>query len=177
MKNILIAYTSWTGSTKEIADHIAQSLNKTGMSTTVVSATEAIELHPFDLIIVGTSIHAGRTTASFKRFLSKYESTLSQKQVAFFVSCANMMNDTDETRAETFSWLEKTTRKFQSIKPISIGLFGGATITSGEAFQKLNIFIQRIIRAMEKKMVDEYGKTDFRDWEKIESWAFEIAAK
>jgi len=170
----LIAFSSWTGATKEIAERIAVKLNQSGFETRVVSTKENINIQSFDLVIIGTSIHAGQTTRSFRRFLRANKELLSKKQVAYFVACANMMNDTAETRAETTTWLKKSTDKFNDIKPISIGLFGGATITSGVTFDGLNIFIRRIIKSMDQKMISEYGKSDFRDWEKIESWAFEL---
>lgn len=177
MKNALIIYSSWTGSTKEIAHHIAKTMGNFGFHTRVNSPENNIDFSPYDLIVIGTSIHAGRTTSSFRKFLQRYIEILSDLQVAYFVSCANMRNDTDESRAETLAWLNKGIQTFDSIEPISIGLFGGAVITSGESFQRLNFFNRRIIKAMEKKMVSEYGKSDFRDWERIEAWTVELIKK
>jgi menaquinone-dependent protoporphyrinogen IX oxidase len=142
----------------------------------VISAEEHTNLEKYDLIIAGTSIHATRTVSSFRKFLKSHLNQLSQKKVAYFVSCANMMNDTDESRNETLDWFNKAITPFGTIQPLSIGLFGGATVTSGEKFQKLNIFAKRIILAMEKNMLSEYGKTDFRDWEKIRLWASALIA-
>ena len=58
-----------------------------------------------------------------------------------------------------------------------IGLFGGAMLTNGDDFYKLNIIIRKTITAMSKKMVDEHGKSDFRDWEFIHSWAEDVIKK
>jgi menaquinone-dependent protoporphyrinogen oxidase len=177
MKKVLIIYSSWTGSTKEIADYIGKALHKNGFDVEVLSPKENVEFSPYDLIVLGTSIHAGQTTSSFRKFIQKHIADLSVRPVAYFVSCANMMNDTEESRAETLAWLQNGIRAYDSIKPISIGLFGGAVITSGESFLGLNFFIRRIIKAMKKKMVSEYGKSDFRDWQKIDAWTLELANK
>jgi len=177
MKNALIICSSWTGSTKEIAHYIAKVLEKCYFQSKVISPEERVDFSPYDLIVLGTSIHAGLTTASFRKFLHKHIRDLSGRAVAYFVSCANMNNDTQETRSETLAWLQNGIQAYDSIKPISIGLFGGAIITSGESFLGLNFFIRHIIKAMKKKMVSEYGKSDFRDWEQIEAWALDLANK
>jgi len=176
INNAVVVYSSWTGSTKEIAEFIAKIFLDHTIPTDVVSAEEHTNIEKYDLIIAGTSIHASRTVSSFRKFLKLHLYQLSQKKVAYFVSCANMMNDTDKSRNETLGWFNKAITPFETIQPLSIGLFGGATVTSGEIFQKLNIFARRIILAMEKNMLSEYGKTDFRDWEKIRLWATELIA-
>ena len=177
MKNALVVYSGWTGATKEIAHHIAQTLEKHGLQTQEISAEENIDLSTYDLIIIGTSIHASRTTSGFRKFLKQNIENLSDRPFAFFVSCANMMNDTDDSRAETLAWLHKGIQPYDSIEPISIGLFGGAVVTSGESFSGLNFFVRRIIKTMEKKMISDYGKADFRDWGKIEAWVLDLIKK
>jgi len=174
MKNALIIYSSWTGSTQEIAEHIAKTLEKNKFKAKVISAKEKPNLNEFDLIVIGTSVHAGRTLSDFRRFIKQNFEILTSKPIAFFVSCANMMHDTEESREETRAWLEKGIKNFSVLQPLSIGYFGGATKTSGKSFDKLNIFTRRIIQAMEKKMLSEYGKTDFRDWDKIEAWVIDL---
>lgn len=177
IKNALIVYSTWTGSTREVGEYIANILNKRDVRTKVISAKDKVDLESYDLFIIGTSIHASLTISSFRSFLKSNQAILSENKVALFVSCANMMNDTEETRIETLGWLNKAIKPFQSIVPVSIGLFGGATITSGGTFDQLNIFARRIVSVMQKNMISEYGKSDFRDWEKIESWTIELINK
>lgn len=175
MAHALVVYASWTGSTEEIADFIAKTLEKDGIKTKTSAARENVILDQYDLFILGTSIHAGKTVGSFRKFLKLNRAVLSSKPVAFFVSCANMMNDTEETRAETMKWLEKAISPYPQLQPVSIGLFGGAVLPENKQRKKQNFFLQRIIKAMERNMAAEYGKTDFRDWEIIESWAKDLA--
>lgn len=174
LKNAVVVYSTWTGSTKEIAEYISKVFLDHNITTDVISADEQVNIQEYDLIIAGTSIHATRTVSSFRKFLKTHLEQLSQKNVAYFVSCANMMNDTEESRNETLGWFNKAILPFEKIQPLSIGLFGGATVTAGDKFQKLNIFAKRIILAMQKNMLSEYGKTDFRDWDKIRLWASEL---
>jgi menaquinone-dependent protoporphyrinogen IX oxidase len=85
-----------------------------------------------------------------------------------------MIEDNEENRAESFGWLEKTTGKYPDINPVSIGLFSGAVINDSGEYNQLFFILRKIIDAMKEKMVEEYGKSDFRDWDKIRIWAQEI---
>ena len=80
-------------------------------------------------------------------------------------------------REETLAWLGKVIGKYPKFKPLSIGLFGGAMLTNGDDFNKLNLLIRKTITAMNKKMVDEHGISDFRDWEFIHSWTEDLIKK
>ena len=94
-----------------------------------------------------------------------------------FVVCANMMKDSEANREETLAWLDRVIGKYDNFKPLSIGLFGGAALTTGDDFNKLNVLIRKTISAMNKKMVDEHGRSDFRNWEFIRSWTEGVIKK
>lgn len=177
MKKALIVYSTWAGSTREVSDFIADILFKNSFQAKIISAKVKMDISDNDLVIIGTSIHAGQTVSSFKSFIKNNLSVLQNMNIALFVTCANMMNDTEETRKETMGWIKKAIKPFKTFTPLSIGLFGGAVITKGSDFDKLNIFARRIIMAMKKNIVSEYGQSDFRDWKKIENWTLDLIKK
>ena len=88
-----------------------------------------------------------------------------------------MWEDTPKSRNETTQWINKTLAKYPEIKPVSLGLFAGAVITEGEDFDKLNILFRKTIESMQHNLIKQYGKTDFRDWDAIRSWADEVAGQ
>jgi menaquinone-dependent protoporphyrinogen IX oxidase len=106
-----------------------------------------------------------------------HQEILSTKPTAFFVVCANMYEDTAENRAETEGWLKDALKDLPEIPVLDIGLFGGAVLTSGDDFNKLNFLLKFIIRSMQKSISERTGKEDFRDWVKIRDWADTIAQK
>ncbi len=171
MGPILVAYSSWAGATHEIADGIAKVFKEKDIVVEVLPSKEIKSISEYQAVILGTSIHAGQTVNTFNKFLKEYHDELIQKSVAVFVVCANMMEDELKNRKETTEWLHKTMEKYPDVKPVSTGLFAGALITEGEDFNKLNFLFRKLIESMRDNLLKEYGKTDFRDWEKIRVWA------
>jgi len=170
VKNILVAYATWAGSTREIAEEIANILQENSFQVNIQSAKNITNINEYDAVILGTSIHAGQTVGSFRKFLKKNLKDLLGKPTALFVVCANMMDDTENNRTETMAWLKKAIVKYEGFHPISVGLFGGSILTKGEYFNKLNFLLQKLLIVMDKKFVEKYGKSDFRDHKLIRSW-------
>lgn len=177
MKKVLVAYATWSGATGEVAARIGNILRTQNFDVDIIRVQEVKDISEYNAVIVGTSIHAGNTVGKFRKFLSRFYQKLSSLSVAYFVVCANMMEDKDENREETAAWLNKATSKFPQIKPISIGLFGGAVLTQGKEYENLNFIIKKIISSMKSKMEEDYGKSDFRDWKKIEKWGLEVSER
>ncbi len=174
MSKVLIAYATWAGATKEVAEQISETFKENGFDVDLEEAGKIQSIAKYDGIVLGTSIHATKPVGGFTKFIRKFRNELTEKRIALFTVCANMMDDCEENRTETLGWLQNATSKYPELKPVSVGLFGGAVITEGKEYESLFFFVRKIIDAMKKKMVEDYGKSDFRDWEKIRSWSEEI---
>jgi len=177
MKKILIAYSTWAGATHEAANEIGKVFQDNLFDIEIIAANESKSIDTYDAILLGTSIHAGQTVKSFRQFIKQNIDILIKKPTSLFVVCANMMNDSEDNRAETLTWLDRVIGKYENFKPLSIGLFGGAVLTCGDDFNNLNFLIRKIITAMNKKMVDEHGRSDFRNWESVHIWTEGVIKK
>ncbi len=176
-KRILVGYSTWSGATHEVADVIAGHLKKAGFHADSSNLKKIKDISEYDVFILGTSIHASRPMTTFINFIRKNHAELAGKPTALFAVCANLFEDTPENRAETLSWLQESLKGIPEIPFIDIGLFGGAVLTDGDDYQKLNPFVKAIIKSMKKSVEEKMGKADFRDWDKIKNWAEAIGKK
>ncbi|MGV8027287.1 MAG: flavodoxin domain-containing protein [Anaerolineaceae bacterium] len=178
-KKIFIGYSTWSGSTHEVADAIASHLMKSGFQVDIFNFKKVNILSDsnYDAFILGTSFHASHPGGAFLNFVKNNYALLSEKPTAIFTVCANMFQDTPENRSETLTWLQDSLKDVPEIPFLDIGLFGGAVITSGSDYEKLNPIVKMIIKSMKKSVVEKLGHADFRDWEKIKDWTEDIAKK
>ncbi len=177
MKKVLVAYSTWAGATHQVANEIGGELSRHHFQVTVMPSKDVKSISDYEAVILGTSIHMGSMTGDFNKFLKRFQRALSGKVSSIFVVCFNMIEDNEKNRGETLGWLNKSLSKFPDIKPVSLGFFAGASVTDSEEFSKLNILVKKMIESMKKSMDTDKGKSDFRDWEKIRSWAADVADK
>ncbi len=159
MKKILVAYGTVAGSTKEVAEAVAEVLNA-GKYEAITAPVEEIEsLEGYDGLVLGTSVRAFHLLPKTTRFLRKFKKQIVKMPYAIFLVCLVMSEDTEERRQTAMRFVKPMTK----VKPpLSIGLFGGVMDPS-----KLTGYA----RGMFKK--SPYA--DNRNWDTIKSWASELA--
>jgi len=174
MTNILIAYETWAGATHQAADIVADALRAGGNTVDVKRVGKVKDASPYDAIVVGTSVHAGRLPRAVPAFAKRNQQALAAKPVACFVVCLTMCEDTPENRATATAYLDKVREAAPGMQPVDIGLFAGALITEGEDYQKLN----PILRGMVGKMAENQPEhRELPDQDAIRAWAEGLPAK
>jgi menaquinone-dependent protoporphyrinogen oxidase len=164
-KQVLVAYATKYGATKEIAEKIGQVLQQAGLQADVLPADHAGDLTAYEAVVLGSAVYIGQWRKEAAKFLQTNETALAEKLVWLFSSGPPGEGDPVEL-AEGWRFPGKLQPVADRIGPRDIALFHGAVDPS-----KLN-FLERW---MAKNTDTPVG--DFRDWEAITSWATAIAGE
>ena len=167
---VLIAYGSRYGSTTEIAERMGENLSEAGHVVDVLNVHKepGKSVSDYELVIVGSGIKIGQWTKEILAFLEQNEKELSDKEVAFFVSCAFILDPLKREEAWE-KYLVQVAERYPLIEPKTLGLFGGVLDK-----KKYGFGIRLLLKAMAKELniqdVDLNKPYDFRDWEQISEW-------
>ncbi len=159
-KRILVAYASGSGSTAEVAEAIARTLqgDDAGVEVEVQSVTAVTEVASYSALVLGSSIRFGRWLPDAIQFIERFRSQMSNIPVAYFTTCLVMINDNSENQRVVLSYMEPVRQLAPEVTPVGIGLFAGSLAPE----------LGRIVPGG----AGPYG--DYRDWEAIAAWAKEI---
>jgi menaquinone-dependent protoporphyrinogen oxidase len=155
--NILLAYGTKHGSTREVTETIAETLGKSGHKCDVRPAAAEANLADYDGIILGGSLYIGRWHPDAIRFLERNRHELATIPFAVFAMGPMTLKEADV--AGSHVQLSKALAKFADLSPSATAIFGGAVDP-----KKLRFPLSRM------------PASDARDWQAIAAWAGDVAA-
>lgn len=156
--DVLVAYGSKHGSTREIAEAITDAFGANGVAAYAESALTA-DPRGARAVVVGAALYTGKLHAHALRFLERYEDVLAELPLAVFGSGPRTLEPEDVTSAlrQLRSGL---TAAAPQLRPVSLTVFGGAVDP-----HKLRWPLSRM------------QASDARDWEAVRAWAAELAGR
>jgi menaquinone-dependent protoporphyrinogen oxidase len=188
--NILVAYSTNSGSTEEVAQAIAEELGKDGAKVDVTRVEQVASLEEYQAVVIGGPMILGwhRAAAGFAR---KHAAALATRKVAYFAT-AMSLTQTGESRigqttlcidpglakepknpgrlgikeryALPANYLKPMLGAAKDVRPVSVAFFGG----------KLELFRLNILQMLFVMVVIGAQPADLRNWSAIQSWSAEM---
>jgi menaquinone-dependent protoporphyrinogen oxidase len=164
-KDVLVAYASKYGSTKEIAEKIGEVFREAGLRVHVASVDRIRDVAPYRAVVLGSAIYVGKWPREAAKFLQSHEKTLATRLFWLFASGptgeGNPVKLVEGVRLPV-----RLQPLVDRLHPRDIAVFHGHIDPD-----KINFIERWAIKSLVKK---PFG--DFRDWDAIVAWASSIAA-
>ncbi|WP_019072580.1 flavodoxin domain-containing protein [Streptomyces hokutonensis] len=84
--SVLVTYGTTNGSTAGIAEAVAEVLRKAGFTIDVLPAGSVLSVMPYDAVVIGSGLYAGRWHRDARRFLNRHGRQLAERPVWLFSS-------------------------------------------------------------------------------------------
>jgi menaquinone-dependent protoporphyrinogen oxidase len=155
---VLVTYGTTNGSTAEIAEAVAGVLTKEGIAAEAAPAGGVKDVTPYDAVVVGGGLYAGRWHKDARRFVRRNRRALAERPVWFFSS-----GPLDATASEKdIPPVPAVRRAMDNVDARGHITFGGRLETGA--------------RGRIAGMIVRNGKGgDFRDFTEIAAWAEQVA--
>lgn len=157
--NILVSAASKHGATREIAEAIGEALVSAGLRADVVEPEQVESIEPYDAVILGSGIYAGRWLEPARRLSERHHAELKTRPVWLFSSgpIGDPLAPTEEPQDGARLQRQLDAREHR--------VFAGRLNSDDLGW------VERTITGMLKA-----PDGDFRDWHEIRGWADGIAA-
>ena len=151
--NILVAYATRHGSTREVAEAVVGTLRACGADVRFQAVRDVRSLAPrFDLVVLGAPLYSGRWHRDAHRFLRRHRQELDMVPVAVFGVGPREPNPQAWLRSR--EQLDRALAKHGWLEPAAVTVFGGTDPPKHNRQRR-----------------------DLRDWTQIEAWASSIASR
>lgn len=154
--NVLVAYATKHGSTREVAEAIAATLCEQGVAVDVAAAGETCDVTAYSGVVLGGALYMGRLHPDACRFAERHSTALGLMPLAVFAMGPKRLEDDDVAGAR--KQLDVALDKLP-ISPQLVAIFGGVLDPT-----KLRFPWKRL------------PASDARDWDAIRSWAEDAGA-
>jgi len=164
---ILITYAGRFGSTRGVAETIAEVLCRQGAVVDVKRIRQIEEITRYNAVVVGSAIHYDQWMNEARTFVREYKNDLMVLPVAYFFTCLVLSRQTEKTKRQARAYAEALLSLVDEVTPVSIGRFAGVLDYGRMPF--LFRLVARVIFG-----IKGVAEGDYRDWEHIRSWAADL---
>ncbi|MCC5033870.1 flavodoxin domain-containing protein [Streptomyces sp. WAC 00631] len=159
-QRVLVTYGSKHGSTADIAQWIGDVLRAREIDVVVLPASGVQDLEPYDAVVIGGGLYAGRWQKDAARFARRNRSELDRRPVWLFSS-----GPLDSSASEGEIPPPKAVARIaERVHARGHMTFGGRLAEDSDGF-------------LTRRLVAEGRGGDFRDREQVRAWGERIAAE
>jgi menaquinone-dependent protoporphyrinogen oxidase len=151
-RRVLVAYATRCGSTREVAETIATTLQEQGERVDLRAAADCRDLGEYRAVVLGGALYMGRWHRDARAFLRRHEAVLAARPIAIFALGPQSMDERSVRSARR--QLDNALRRFRGLDPVAVTIFGGVIDPA-----KLRFPFNRM------------KPSDARDWDAIRAWA------
>lgn len=184
MSKILVAYSTNSGSTTEVAEAVAAELNQAGHTVEVRPMKDVQTVSGYDAVVLGAPMILGWHDPA-RRFVRKHQAELATRKIALFACAMRLTRASRETLPPVSLALDETLVA-DEVKPGSLNIKERFTTIGyylksmlptgvnpvGVAFfnGKLEMFRLKWWQAAFVMVVVQATPGDYRDWDAIRAW-------
>ncbi len=171
---VLVAYATRYGSTREVAQEVAKGLRERGLEVDVKPAQDVRSLEGYRAVVLGAPLYIGKLLKEAHSFLTEHQEALANLPVAVFAlgpigSGEKGIGEQELIQGRTE--LAPELAKASWLKPISVAVFGGKYDPT-----RLRL-ADRIAAVLPGTPLHGRLASDVRDWAAIKAWASDLAPK
>ncbi|MEH7094332.1 flavodoxin domain-containing protein [Neobacillus vireti] len=139
----LIVYCSSHGTTEKVVGLLSEHLAGEVVSVDLKRDKTTIDLHDYEAVIIGGSIHAGMIQRRIKKFIQTHHDELLEKELGLFLVCMRE----GELAVEQFNNAYPQDLRKNSV---ALGLFGGEFLVS-----EMNFFERQVVKKVDGITADQ----------------------
>ncbi|HET9908221.1 MAG TPA: flavodoxin domain-containing protein [Anaerolineales bacterium] len=160
-RHILVRYATRAGSTLEIAEVIGEVLYARNFIVDIWPVNEKLSIKGYGAIVMGSCIRGGGWLPEMVRFIRENKTQLNKIPIATFTVHVLNRGDDENSRAARETYMAPIR---EMISPVYEAFFAGKV-----DFSTLSLLDFVSARALQPQVAAHSG--DFRDWDKVRSWA------
>jgi menaquinone-dependent protoporphyrinogen oxidase len=166
MTQVLVAYGSRYGSTREVAETVVATLRERGLEAELKPARAVCSLEGYDGVVLGTPLYLGALHKDVRALLERNRESLAERPLAVFALGPVKAGDgLDGSREQLFAALAKA----PAPTPVATGVFVGAYDPARLGLR------DRLLAALPASPLHGEPAHDERDWDAIRAWAREVS--
>jgi menaquinone-dependent protoporphyrinogen oxidase len=162
--SVLIGYATRYGSTQEVAEEIAATLRKAGLTVDLHLLREVRSLDGYSAVVMGAPLFMFHWHKDALNFLSRHRKALMKHPVAVFALGPTHEPYDEQEWQDSRSQLDKELEKYPWFKPVALEMFGGK-------------YDPAYLRFPLNMLAGKEPASDIRNWDAIRAWASSLVEK